>query len=146
MKQVIVLSLLSMSMLSFNSRPINADVNLNKSNYVADPLEAKTLNFSPEQSEFKMLAVVFRAQEYCRAEVPDFDFATQFKVVSAKVYFTGPNFRGVESGTITSNSLKPLKSLMDRCSPGTMVIFDNVKVFGPDNLTRTILGTSFMLH
>jgi hypothetical protein len=59
---------------------------------------------------------------------------------------TTPNFRNAEKGFITSNSLKPIKNLMDRCVPGTIVIFDNVKVIGPDNEVRTIQGTSFYLH
>lgn len=35
---------------------------------------------------------------------------------------------------------------MDRCAPGTMIIFDNVKVIGPDKEVRPIAGISYMLH
>lgn len=94
-----------------------------------------------------MRSIVFKSQEYCRAEMPkDFEFDVQFKVVSAKVYFSGANFRGVETGTITSNKLAPVKHLMDRCIPGSMVVFDDVKVMGPDKKVRTIPGLSLLLY
>lgn len=94
----------------------------------------------------KMLAVVFRSQEFCRAELKDFVFDVQFNIVSATVYFSGTNFKNVETGYITSNSLKPIRSLMARCAPGSMVIFDNVKAIGPDKLVRPIQGNSYVLR
>jgi hypothetical protein len=99
---------------------------------------------SPENE--KMLAVIFRAQDACRAELKDFEFNITYNVVSATVYFSGTNFKNVETGFINSNSLKPIRSLMARCAPGTMVVFDNVKVIGPDKLIRPIQGTSYLLH
>jgi len=103
------------------------------------------INAPPDENSTKMPAAVFKAQDYCRAEVKDFEFETQFKVVSAVVYFSGAGFPGVERGNISSNSLKPVKELMNRCKPGTIVIFDEVKVIGPDNLLRTIRGLSLLL-
>lgn len=109
--------------------------------------EAVTLNFQDKQEPWKMRSIVFKSQEYCRAEMPkDFEFDVQFKVVSATVYFSGANFRGVETGTITSNKLAPVKHLMDRCIPGSMVVFDDVKVMGPDKKVRTIPGLSLLLY
>lgn len=109
--------------------------------------EMKTLNFQDAQAPGKMRSIVFKSQEYCRAELPqDFEFDVKFKVVSATVYFSGANFRGVEKGYITSNRLKPVKELMDRCIPGTMVVFDDVKVVGPDKIIRTIPGLSLLLY
>jgi hypothetical protein len=99
---------------------------------------------SPENE--KMLAVIFRAQDACRAELKDFEFDITYNVVSATVYFSGTNFKNVETGFINSNSLKPIRSLMARCAPGSMVVFDNVKVIGPDKLVRPIQGTSYLLH
>ncbi|HMK03032.1 MAG TPA: GldM family protein [Ferruginibacter sp.] len=101
---------------------------------------------SQEPGNEKMLAAVFKIQEFCRAEVNDFEFETKFEVVSATVYFSGTNFTRIEKGNISSNSLKPLKSLMNRCAAGSVVIFDNVKVLGPDKLVRSISGISIMLH
>lgn len=108
--------------------------------------ENKTLNLTTQQPNEKMLAVIFRHQDFCRAELKDFVYNAEFKVVGATIYFSGTNFKGVEKGTITSNSLAPVKSLMLRCGPGSMVIFDNVKVKGPDEMIRGIAGVSFILH
>lgn len=93
----------------------------------------------------RMSAIAFKSQEYCRAELKDFDFDARFSVVGATVYFTGANFRGVEKGVITSNSLKPIRNLMDRCIPGSIVTFDDVKVKGPANDIRTIDGLTLSL-
>jgi GldM C-terminal domain len=94
----------------------------------------------------KMRSAVFKAQEYCRAELKDFDFDIQYKVVSAVVYFSGTNFQNIAKGKITGNSLKNIKPLMEKCAPGTFVIFDEVKVMGPDNIIRTIPGISLVLN
>ena len=98
------------------------------------------------QEKTKMPAAVFKAQDYCRIEMKDFDFDVQFKVVSATVYFTGTNFKNVEKGSINSTSLKPIKDQMQRCAPGSIVIFDEVKVLGPDNAIRPINGISLLLY
>jgi hypothetical protein len=66
-------------------------------------------------------------------------------VVSATVYFSGANFIHAEKGFITSNSLKPIKHLMARCAPGSIVVFDEIKVKGPDNSISTIQGLSLSL-
>lgn len=106
-----------------------------------------TLNAQGQQEPGKMRSIVFKSQDYCRAEMPpDFEFDVQFKVVSATVYFSGANFPNVEKGTISSNQLKPIKPLMERCIPGTMVVFDDVKVIGPDKKIRTIPGLSLLLY
>lgn len=97
-------------------------------------------------SEGKLSVKAFQAQEYCRVEVPDFEWEVHFRVVSAEIYFTGPGFRGVEKGTLSSNSLKTIKPYMDRCQPGSIVIFDNVKVVGPDNFLRPIAGLTLRLY
>ena len=99
----------------------------------------------PNQGVGKMRSVVFKSQEYCRVELKDFEFDIHFSVVSATVYFTGANFKGVEKGFIVSNSLKPIKNLIDRCQPGSIVVFDDVKVKGPDNEIRTIDGVTYQL-
>ena len=93
-----------------------------------------------------MAAAVFKAQEFCRAELKDFEFDISYSVVSAAVYFSGANFKNVEKGAINSSSLKTIKNQMERCVPGSVVIFDEVKVKGPDNTVRTIQGVSFVLY
>jgi hypothetical protein len=96
--------------------------------------------------EGNMRSIVFKNQTYCRAELEDFEFDFHYQVIGAKVYFTGANFEKPEVGEINSNSLKPIKHLMDKCIPGTVVIFDEVKVKGPDNLIRTIPGLTLRLN
>lgn len=95
----------------------------------------------------RMTAGNFKNQSFCRADLENFDFDAKFEVLSATVYFTGTNFAGnVASGTITSNSLAPLSGYMSRCAPGSSVIFDNVKVKGPDGRIRTIQGVGVSLY
>ncbi len=108
--------------------------------------ETSEINFQDEAGYGKMSAVVFKNQDYCRVELKDFEFDAKFIVVSATVYFSGANFKTVQRAAISSNSLKPIRNLMDRCSPGSIVVFDDVKVKGPDNETRTIPGISLTLY
>lgn len=147
MKHVLLFSFLSMGILPVNSQ---------FGNYVNNFIEPHCLSLGGSSEvtgnqpgigneHEQMLAVTFRSQDVCRAELKDFVFDIQYNIVSATVYFSGTNFRGVETGYITSASLKPIRSLMARCAPGTMVVFDRVKVKGPDNELRTIQGTSYML-
>ena len=94
----------------------------------------------------RMRSVIFKNQEYCRAELKDFPFDAHFTVVGATVYFSGANFNEVEKATINSNSLKNIAAKMNRCVPGTIVVFDDVKVKGPDNEIRTIPGATYILY
>lgn len=105
-----------------------------------------SLSAQPEDGRTRMPAAVFKAQDFCRAEVKDFDFDAHFSVLGATVYFTGANFKTVEKGIITSSSLKPIKSLMERCVPGSIIIFDEIKVIGPDNHQRIIQPLSIVLY
>ncbi|MBK7308225.1 MAG: hypothetical protein IPI88_15170 [Chitinophagaceae bacterium] len=146
MKHVLLFSFLSMGIL-----PVNSQLG----NDISSFTEPASLSIGSSEvtgtqpgignEHEQMLAVTFRSQDVCRAELKDFVFDIQYNIVSATVYFSGTNFRGVETGYITSASLKPIRSLMARCAPGTMVVFDRVKVKGPDKELRTIQGTSYML-
>ncbi len=98
-----------------------------------------------DQGNVKMSATIFKNQKYCRAELKDFEFDFHFSIVGADVYFSGANFNNIEKATIKSNELKPLKNLMDRCIPGTVVVFDNVKVIGNDKILRVIPGVTYLL-
>ncbi|MGB4843704.1 MAG: GldM family protein [Ferruginibacter sp.] len=129
--------------LSISILPINNLIN-NTNEVIGN--EANTLNLQPDPGSEKMTAVIFRAQDFCRAELKDFEFDAEFRIISATIYFSGENFRNTESGTINSSSLKPVKHLMKRCVPGSIVVFDNVKVMGPDKQVRPIAGLSLILH
>lgn len=117
-----------------------------KASGIENNKEVVEINFSSQPGQQKMSAVVFKRQKYCRAEVEQFDFDAPFSVVSATIYFSGTNFKSVEKGTITSSSLEPVAGQMARCATGTIVIFDDVKVMGPDKEIRTIQGLSLVLH
>jgi hypothetical protein len=148
MKQAILFSLLAMGILPANSQLTSFTSNItvpDRVTFTDDNSEGFNICSQPSPENEKMLAVIFRAQDFCRAELKDFEFDVQFNIVSATVYFSGTNFKNVETGFINSKSLKPIRKLMDRCAPGTMVVFDNVKVLGPDKLVRPIQGTSYML-
>jgi len=108
--------------------------------------EISMISFQDEAGSGKMSSIEFKSQEYCRAELENFDFDAHFSIVSATVYFSGANFKNIEKGTIKSSSLKPISDLMKRCLPGTMVVFDDVKVKGPDDKLRTIKGLSLLLY
>ena len=98
------------------------------------------------QQSGRISAVEFKNQNYCRAELEDFDFDAKFSVVSATVYFTGANFPTTKIGYIYSSDLKTIKELKEKCTVGSIVIFDDIKVLGPDNLTRTIQGVTYKLY
>jgi gliding motility-associated protein GldM len=94
----------------------------------------------------RMTSGSFKSQQYCRAELENFDFAANFTVVSANVYFSGANFANVQQQILTGNNLGPLSGLIQRAGPGTSVTFDNVKVQGPDGKQRTIQGVGIVLY
>ena len=149
MKQLLLFSLLLVCMLSVNSQYSYVDnsvVNPGYFSFVDNYAEGIDLNAQPEQGNEKMSAAIFKSQEYCRAEVKDFEFEAPFKIISATIYFSGTNFRNTEKAVLTSNSLKPAKHLMERCAPGSIVIFDNVKVIGPDKIERVLPGPSLVLQ
>ncbi len=146
MKQLILLPVLSIGVLSATYPDLNAEKDnppaFNLSANANAPLEIPL----QEPANTRMRAGVFKAQDYCRAELKDFEFDARFDIVSAVVYFTGANFKNIERGAINSSSLKPIKEQMNRCVPGSVVIFDEVKVIGPDKLIRTIPGSSIILY
>jgi hypothetical protein len=96
----------------------------------------------------RMQSNIFKAQDFIRAELQNFDFDAKFNVVSATVYFAGAGFNtggGVQTGTLSNGSLGPIKSKMELCKPGSTVTFDDLKVVGPDGRQRTIPPISFVL-
>jgi hypothetical protein len=107
--------------------------------------ENSEITFQDGAGYKKISCVEFKNQDYCRAELENFEFDAHFTVISATVYFSGANFKNPEKVFITSNNLKPIKYLMARCAPGTLVVFDEIKVMGPDNNITTIQGLSLSL-
>ena len=101
--------------------------------------------FKVASGKVRMPSVEFKNQQFCRAELENFDFDLKFNVVSATVYFSGANFPNVVTSAISGNSLAAIASFMQRCGPGSVVTFDNVKVQGPDGV-RGIDGKSIALY
>jgi len=94
----------------------------------------------------RMQSVIFKNQQFCRADLENFDFDARFNVLSATVYFSGANFPTVTTATINGGSLAPISAQMAKCIPGTSINFDNVRVHGPDGAIRTIDGPGFILY
>ena len=107
------------------------------------PTSASTL--SQVRNDRKSV-VEFKNQKFCRVELEDFDFDAKFTIVGATVYFSGANFVAVQQRKITSSDLKPFADLQDKCKPGSIVIFEDIKVKAPDGEVRTIQGVSYTLY
>ena len=94
----------------------------------------------------RVQSVVFKNQNFARAELPYFDFDAHFNIVSATIYFSGANFSNVQQAEIHGGSLEGIKNYLQKCIPGSSITFDNVKVQGPDGAIRNIDGTAFLLY
>lgn len=86
----------------------------------------------------RMQSVVFKAQQFIRADLENFDFDAKFSVLSGTAYFTGAGFTRPEQGNFSGGNISSMSGLINKCQPGSSVIFDNVKVQGPDGTVRTI--------
>ncbi len=148
MKLLLIPILSSIGIVSVNNlfdNPEKQNASLSRSHSVNSNKENNTLNFQHGAGFTKMSAVEFKNQDYCRAELENFEFDAHYTVVSATVYFSGANFRNTEKGFIISSNLKPIKQFMSRCIPGSMVLFDEIKVKGPDNKITSIQGLQLSL-
>lgn len=101
--------------------------------------------FKIADGKARIATVAFKNQQFCRADLENFDFDLKFTVVSATVYFSGAGFPSVAQGSISSGSLGSISAQLQRCVPGSVVSFENIKVSGPGG-TRSIEGRSFALY
>jgi len=113
-----------------DGKPSNYDFRIKR---IPDPI----IKVGPS-SGGRIQSVVFKNQQFVRADLENFDFDARFTVVSATVYFAGAGFPSVQQATITGGNLGAINASLSRCVPGSTVIFDNVKVQGPDGVVRTI--------
>jgi gliding motility-associated protein GldM len=90
--------------------------------------------FKVGSGKARVPAVEFKNQQYCRADLLNFDFDLRYSVVSATVYFGGAGFPSSAIGNITNGSLDGVKALMAKCGPGSNIAFTNIKVSGPDGV------------
>ena len=91
-----------------------------------------------------MSQVLVKMQTGLKCELPDFLHEDDYKVVSATVYFSGTGFPVVLTASLNSNSLDPIRGMIEKCTAGSMITFDNIKVKGPDGI-RYADGISIML-
>jgi gliding motility-associated protein GldM len=90
--------------------------------------------FKVGSGKARVPAVEFKNQQYCRADLLNFDFDLRYTVVSATVYFGGAGFPNSAIGNITGGSLAGVAGLMAKCGPGSNIAFTNIKVQGPDGV------------
>jgi len=124
---------------------VNADGHTTSYDFRIKRIPDPILKVGPN-SGGRVQSVVFKNQQFCRADLENFDFDARFSVMSATVYFSGANFPSVAIATINSGSLAGLSAQLAKCIPGTSITFDNVKVQGPDGSTRVIPGPGFILY
>lgn len=102
--------------------------------------------FKVGSGKSRMPTVEFKNQQYCRADLENFDFDLKYSVVSANVYFLGGSgFPSVVPAKITGNNFGSIANLIQRCTPGTSISFEDIKVSGPDGV-RSIEGRTFQLY
>lgn len=94
----------------------------------------------------RVQSVMFKNQQFARAELKDFDFDYHYNIVSATVYFSGANFPNIQQANISSGNLSALQAQLARCIPGTTVTFDNVRVQGPGGPVKSIPAVGFVLY
>jgi hypothetical protein len=92
-----------------------------------------------------MSNVLVKMQTGLKCELPDFLHEDDYKVVSATVYFSGTGFPVVAMANLSSNSIEPLRNFIEKCTAGSQITFDNIKVKGPDGI-RNAEGISIMLY
>ena len=133
------------------SSPGNASITVNSDGKVSTyPFRVKNipdpvLMVGPSEGG-RIQSVVFKNQQYARAELKGFDFEYRYNVVSATVYFSGANFPSTVQATISGGSLAGIQQYLSKCIPGTSVNFDNVRVQGPGGPVKSIPGPGFILY
>ena len=70
---------------------VNADGKTSSFDFRIKRIPDPILKVGPS-SGGRVQSVVFKNQQFCRADLENFDFDARFNVVSATVYFSGANF------------------------------------------------------
>ncbi|MEO8721215.1 MAG: gliding motility protein GldM [Ginsengibacter sp.] len=123
---------------------VNADGKVSSYDFRIKRIPDPILKVGPS-SGGRIQSVVFKNQNFARADLEGFDFDAHFNIVSATMYFSGANFASVQSAEIHGGNLQNVRAQLQKCIPGTSVTFDNVKVQGPDGIVRNIPGPGFIL-
>jgi len=89
---------------------------------------------------------VFKAQTFLRGELENFSYIVNFKVESYVVYIWGAGFEDNPGyRMVNGNRFADIADLVNKCKPGTGVLFDEVTVSGPDG-TRKLEPAYFTLY
>ena len=146
MKCFLLFALPAIAMMPANNVPRPAPRTAAVLDYSAAGRMGNSAGFQLQPGYGTMPAVVFKNQKFCRVEpAEDCNFDVHFTIVSANVYFSGANFTVPQKGTISGNDLKPLQALMNQCTAGSVVVFEEIKVQGPGTQIRTIEGAAYLL-
>jgi hypothetical protein len=91
-------------------------------------------------------ANLFKAQNFLRSQLENFNYIVDFKVESFVVYLVGTGFEdNPQYRMVYSNRFADIADLVNKCKPGTGVLFDEVTVSGPDGI-RKLEPTYFTLY
>ena len=77
-------------------------------------------------------------------EATELDMRPSYELISGTVYFSGTNFPNVVTESIETNSLEKLQSHIQRCGPGSVISFENIKVL-KEGKVKTLAGGSFIV-
>lgn len=97
----------------------------------------------------RMHAAEFRINSGMRAVLENFDFLSgvRFEITSFTLYAVGGDqLPTMLQGTSNSFSFESVKSIINKCKPGTIVSFEDIHAKGPDGRTRKLRGISFQLY
>ena len=89
-----------------------------------------------------------KAQQGVRAELKDFVFeGVEFNVVSFTLIANGGSFTNLQFAPNTGAAFNAdCKRILDKCSPGTSLIIDEIKAVGPGGDTRKLPPIVFNLY
>ena len=100
-----------------------------------------------------MVDPVFRIGNLTKSRVSANDFVSQkyatipdnYELSEATVYFSGNGFPKIETAKIYGTDLTKIKAFLDKCLPGTHIVFSNIKVKNASGL-RVIDDRAYSLY
>lgn len=107
---------------------------------------AKPVDFSGPQFQFGTFKPGRAESGRFKRQKKVYVWGDGYEFVSATVYFSGAGFPNVISAALQGPSLTPIYDLLQKCQPGTAVVFDNVKVKTRNDGVRVIDGPGYALY
>jgi hypothetical protein len=106
---------------------------------------AKPVDFASPQIQFGSFKAGRAESDRFKRQKKIYILGDGYEFVSATIYFGGAGFPNVISATLQSPSLTPVYDLLQKCQPGTVIIFDNVKIKTSHDWVRVIDGPAYAL-